>query len=88
MKINLQGGGNKKWTTKTAFAKMYITAFPLRATVVFDDCTDVGVFYDASLPRIVALNREPEVQDKVLLIIRACIFCFGFGFAYVHFICV
>ena len=62
------------WSTKTAFAKMYITAFPLRATVVFDDCTDIGVFYDASLPRIVALNREPAVQDKVLLIISACIF--------------
>ena len=33
-------GGDKKLSTQSNFGKMYITAFPLRATVVWDDCED------------------------------------------------
>ena len=43
----------------------YITAFPLRATVVYDNCNDIGVFYDEGIPAIVEINQDPEIQDKV-----------------------
>ena len=46
---------------------MYISAFPLRATVVYDDVPDVGVFYDDAILKLVMLNEESNVRDKVLL---------------------
>jgi len=46
---------------------MYISAFPLRATVVYDDVPDVGVFYDDAILKLVVLNEESNVRDKVLL---------------------
>ena len=46
---------------------MYISAFPLRATVVYDDVPDVGVLYDDAILKLVKLNEESYVRDKVLL---------------------
>jgi hypothetical protein len=45
----------------------YINAFPLRIVIVYDGCTDIGVFYDEALPKIAARQAEPEIADKVLL---------------------
>ena len=75
----------------------YITPFPLRIVVVYDDCDDIGIFYEEALPKvrplnrthsqeyplwsfyfaylltfenapkIVALQQDPEIADKVLL---------------------
>ena len=45
----------------------YINAFPLRIVIVYDDCTDIGLFYDEALPKIAARQAEPEIADKVLL---------------------
>jgi len=60
-------GGTKEWKSETNFAKMYVTAFPLRVTMVFDDCPNVGVLYDEAFPKLVTLNEDPTIQDKVLL---------------------
>ena len=46
---------------------MYISAFPLRATVVYDDVPDVGVLYDDAILKLVKLNEKSYVRDKVLL---------------------
>jgi len=45
----------------------YINAFPLRIVIVYDDCTDIGLFYDEALPKIAARQAEPKIADKVLL---------------------
>ena len=34
----------------------YITPFPLRIVVVYDDCDDIGIFYDEALPKVHILN--------------------------------
>jgi hypothetical protein len=34
---------------------------------VYDDCKDIGAFYDEALPKIVARQAQPEIADKVLL---------------------
>lgn len=60
-------GGNKRLDSKTFFAKMYITAFPLRASIVWDDCEDRALLYDHDILKLVNANRHPEVTDKVLL---------------------
>ena len=65
--IETAHGGTKKFSSKSNFAKMYITAFPLRAMVVYDDCHDVGVLYDESLPKLIKANEDPKVRDKVFL---------------------
>ena len=54
-------------TRTHAHLHRYINAFPLRVVIVYDDCTDIGVFYDEALPRIAARQAEPEIADKVLL---------------------
>jgi hypothetical protein len=46
---------------------MHISAFPLRATVVYDDVPDRGVFYDDAILKLVKLNEKSYVRDKVLL---------------------
>lgn len=60
-------GGTKKWTSKTNFAKMFINAFPLRAHIVYDDGNNVGVLYDEGIQKLVRVNEDPEIQDKVKL---------------------
>ena len=65
--IETAHGGTKKFSSKTNFAKMYITAFPLRAMIVYDNVPDVGVLYDDAIPKLIKINEDPKIQDKVLL---------------------
>ena len=65
--IETPHGGTKKFSSKTNFAKMYITPFPLRATVVYDDVPDRGVLYDDAICKLIKINEDPEIRDKVLL---------------------
>ena len=60
-------GGTKQWTSKTNFAKMFISAFPLRAQIVYDDGNNVGVLYDEGIQKLVRVNENPEIQDKIKL---------------------
>ena len=65
--IETAHGGTKKFSSKTNFAKMYITPFPLRAMVVYDNVPDVGVLYDDAICKLININEDPEIRDKVLL---------------------
>ena len=45
--------------------RRYITPFPLRIVVVYDDCDDIGIFYDEALPKVHILNST--LYDNCML---------------------
>ena len=54
-------------SSKTCFAKVYTSPFPLRAVVVWEDCGDRAMLYDSGILKLATLNRQPNSVDKILL---------------------
>ena len=50
--------------TNTSFGKLYVTPFPSRGIMVWDDCMDRAALYDSQIVDLVALNQSEGVQAK------------------------